>query len=1725
MESQPYNAAGGSDDGGSSAIVGDYIYRLKGGDGNGDGYSGIFYRYNMPSTTPTATATGPTGTTNNSSVTLTYNYTGSPTSVKLYYTKNTSSPYTWTLAVNDTTVNGLEAYTITAGDGTYGWNAVEIGGGSTETDPPAGGTAPEAASLILDTVAPTVSYVTSTAANGTYGVGQVIPVTVTFSAVVNVTGTPQLTLETGTTDRNASYASGSGSATLTFNYTVQAGDMSSDLDYTSTTALALNGGTIKDAAGNNATLTLPTPGAPGSLGANKNIVIETIAPPAPSLVSPSDGTITSDNTPTFVWTSVTDPSGVTYRIQVDNDPDFSSPEVNVAGLTDDIYTSSALVSENYSWRVRAVDGAGNPSGWSSVWTFVIDTTAPTVTVSPDGTSTNSSPITFTMTFSESVTGLTASGITVTNWTKVTLSGSGTTYTLPVTPAGQGAVTCQVNAGAAHDAVGNNNTASNTASVTCETIAPPAPSLVSPSDSTITSDNTPTFVWTSVTDPSGVTYQIQVDNDLDFLTPNENRIIIAKNWWNSNWQYKKQIEIDNSKVENENFSNFPVLISLSSDSDLAVHALNNGDDIVFVNSAENVKLAHEIENFNGSTGALVAWVRVPTLYDNENTVIYMYYGNPSASNQQNATGVWDDNYQGVWHMKDNSTSTTLDSTSNNNNGTKKAAGEPAATTNGKIDNAENFDGTNDYVNAGNAASLNYGTTFTIESWFKTSAIAWRWLVTKPGGSWFGISSGGNLDWTRVSGIDYVSSAFVANGVWHHGVVTFDSGNLNLYADSVKVGTWSGVSLAVTSGTTYIGQRGDAVEYFNGIIDEVRISNKARSKNWIYTEYNNENSPSTFYSVASEENYTADNHYTIADENALASFVQYYWRVRAVDGASNPSGWSSVWTFVIDTVTPTVTVSSVTSTAADGTYGVRHVIPVTVTFSAVVNVTGTPQLTLETGTTDRNASYASGSGSATLTFNYTVQTGDTSSDLDYTSTIALALNGGTIKDAAGNSATLTLPALGDENSLGYNKDIVIATPAPPNKPTNLSPSTRQTTTSVTISAFVTDNNGDNINVFFYDNSTKALIDNKWITSGGTAQVTWSGLTRGTTYVFFARGQDNNGAWGESSDTQSFKVNSLPIAENQKAENRVNPDNLLTSTPTLSWDFFDSDGDGQIKRRIQVGTVENDNSMWESTVSTSATSATYAGSALSNGVTYRWRIRVFDNYEWSSWRYGGTFKFNYEVIARSVEVSISPTSNSGLPGSTLTYTVTVINTGTVSDNYTLENTDNAGWTKSLSKTSVGPLAPNASENVTLTVTIPGGTTPGTRDNITVTATSTDNTVKDNASCIAQAITSIRPGVQVSISPDSQDNENGGTLTYTVTVTNTGNVTEDYDLAVDDDAGWTLTLPATVIGVIPDENRQVVLTVGILTTAENCTWDNITVTATSSENLEIKYSASCTARCVKNVAGVTSLTISPSRFALFPGYSGQVQSLTATLRAGNNPLPNKTITWSVASGSVNPSSGTTDAVGQVSVVYTAPTVTAETSQVTITASFAGDTQYKASSGTSLGIPAISVSVNISASTGGTVVINVIEINVTVNILVVPPNALSENTAITVVQAPLENLPDYKMVSHVFDVGPSGTTFTTPSTLTLPYDENELPAGVSEDDLAIYCRASAGGSWERVGGNVDKMANTVSVQIDHLSEYAVMVSISEGGVGGGELPLLTIGVIITVILIIAIITILIRRR
>ena len=93
----------------------------------------------------------------------------------------------------------------------------------------------------------------------------------------------------------------------------------------------------------------------------------------PALVSPTPGSIVSP-TPTFTWTSVSDPSGITYQIQIDDSEDFSSPVYDVAGLTGTTLTlpsEDALAVGAYFWHIEAKNGSNEFRGLSDTWNFTV----------------------------------------------------------------------------------------------------------------------------------------------------------------------------------------------------------------------------------------------------------------------------------------------------------------------------------------------------------------------------------------------------------------------------------------------------------------------------------------------------------------------------------------------------------------------------------------------------------------------------------------------------------------------------------------------------------------------------------------------------------------------------------------------------------------------------------------------------------------------------------------------------------------------------------------------------------------------------------------------------------------------------------------------------------------------------------------------------------------------------------------------------------------------------------------------------------------------------------------------------------------------------------------------------------------------------------------------------------------------------------------------------------
>jgi len=170
----------------------------------------------------------------------------------------------------------------------------------------------------------------------------------------------------------------------------------------------------------------------------------------------------------------------------------------------------------------------------------------------------------------------------------------------------------------------------------------------------------------------------------------------------------------------------------------------------------------------------------------------------------------------------------------------------------------------------------------------------------------------------------------------------------------------------------------------------------------------------------------------------------------------------------------------------------------------------------------------------------------------------------------------------------------------------------------------------------------------------------------------------------------------------------------------------------------------------------------------------------------------KITYTLMY-GVSASISPSYQSGLPGVTLNYTVTVKNEGIVMDAYSLTTADNAGWSRTISPSSLS-LAAGASGTATLTVSIPSGAENCTKDNVRVIATGTG--VSAENSCIAHATAAPPPPP-----PPPGDNTPPSTPSL-VSPTNGANITDNtppldwsevsdpsgvtYDVSIARDAGF---------------------------------------------------------------------------------------------------------------------------------------------------------------------------------------------------------------------------------------------------------------------------------------------------------------------------------------------------
>jgi hypothetical protein len=331
---------------------------------------------------------------------------------------------------------------------------------------------------------------------------------------------------------------------------------------------------------------------------------------------------------------------------------------------------------------------------------------------------------------------------------------------------------------------------------------------------------------------------------------------------SAWSYRKKITIDNTKVDAD-LTNFPVLITEANfDSTFFSNCESDGSDIVLTTD-EGERLSRELVSIDTNGETMELWVKVPTVSSSTDTVIYIYYGNSSAS-ETNDTDVWDSDFVGVWHMDDALT----DSTSNGNNGTKHGLSQFPTEATGKIGKAQSFSNTNgEYIDVGSDSSLNPMGAITLECWAKIDIRSCNdGLISRGGlGNSWGSYQMCLYDEDIWASLNDHAAASRANtdlpsgeSNWHHYMATYDrtlpSANVRIYIDGTLEGWCTGAYTTLLdyddeTDKTYLGNfYGDLGYQLDGSLDEVRISKTVRQATWIRTQYNNQNSPSTFYSVA-------------------------------------------------------------------------------------------------------------------------------------------------------------------------------------------------------------------------------------------------------------------------------------------------------------------------------------------------------------------------------------------------------------------------------------------------------------------------------------------------------------------------------------------------------------------------------------------------------------------------------------------------------------------------------------------------------------------------------------------------------------------------------------------------------------------------------------------------------------------------------------------------------------
>ena len=274
------------------------------------------------------------------------------------------------------------------------------------------------------------------------------------------------------------------------------------------------------------------------------------------------------------------------------------------------------------------------------------------------------------------------------------------------------------------------------------------------------------------------------------------------------------------------------------------------DLIFTSdSGCSSPLNFETESYSSSTGALIDWVNVPTMQ--AGATIYACYDDAgTATDQSHPSSTWNSNYVSVYHFLSGSTS---DATKNSNDLANH--GTTAAT--GFIGGAIADDGSHWMNTVGN---ISIASSITASVWVNSSNyIQTSGLITKNLNAdwqlWLDSSGGCGvapcIAFTGADGNHPNIQVTMASNTWYLITGTINGTTANVYLNGALKGTYSTTAISNSANPITLGAYlSENFLAFTGSLDEAEVSSIALSPSWILTEYNNQYSPSTFYTVGNQ-----------------------------------------------------------------------------------------------------------------------------------------------------------------------------------------------------------------------------------------------------------------------------------------------------------------------------------------------------------------------------------------------------------------------------------------------------------------------------------------------------------------------------------------------------------------------------------------------------------------------------------------------------------------------------------------------------------------------------------------------------------------------------------------------------------------------------------------------------------------------------------------------------------